>query len=310
MIHEQELIENINRERPIIEWYSHNWHTPAGKALHTIAYAYFVALSIRLGGGQTPYLFTAQSETAKTDKNTSIIWEQIIRYLSAANRSGVINLCKHSTPECRAGCLGHTSGRLRYSVQQRAQHIRTVFLAENPAFFHIVELNEVRRHTNRIVKNGRRSVARLNGTSDIPYEDLAWYMACLKRMGLGCMFDYTANKTRTRGWIHTPDISYHLTHSTKENDHPNTIQPGSYTVVAIKPDAPLPATYNGFPVFDGDKSDMRFLDPEGHVTLGRGKGALKNKQGDATSFLKPPAHKHNAVLVNVHIKPRHLKAVK
>mgnify|MGYP003625974237 CR=1 FL=1 len=299
MIHMTELLSNIQNQRGIIEWYSNNHNTAAGKAYGHTAYAAFVALSVSNGGGKTPTILTQQTQTAKTDKNTSQEWEQLIRYLMAANRSGIVNLCPQSTPECRAGCLGHTSGRLRYSAQQRAQYIRTLFLAKNPAFFHVVELMEIKRNARRINKKGKKAVARLNGTSDMPYETIGWYIACLKRMGLDLMFDYTANKGRTRGWVKNLPLPYHLTHSTKETDHPNEVKPGSYTVVAVKPDHPLPTKYNGYPVFDGDTSDMRFLDPEGHVALGRGKGALKNKKGDAWSFLKPQAHKHNGVLVSI-----------
>ena len=310
MIQMNQLTNSIHNQRAIIEWYADNHDTAAGKAYGHTAYAAFVALSVSNGGGKTPTILTHQSQTSKTDMNKSEEWEQLIRYLMAANRSGIVNLCPHSTPECRAGCLGHTSGRLRYSAQQKAQYIRTLFLAQNPAFFHVVELMEMKRNAKRINKKGKKAVARLNGTSDIPYEEIGWYLACLKKMGLDLLFDYTANKTRTRGWIHNLPLPYHLTHSTKETDHPNSVAPGSYTVVAVKRHAPLPTKYNGHPVFDGDTSDMRFLDPEGHVALGRGKGALKNQQGDAQSFLKPATHKHNgSQVVTVNIIPRINKKV-
>ncbi len=301
MIHMPQLIDTVVAARPIIEWYSHNHRTTAGKALGKTAQDDFNQFSVRNGGGKTPTITTKQTQTTKTDMNTSEEWEEIIRYLMAANRSGLVNLCPHSTPECRAGCLGHTSGRLKYTVQQKAQYIRTAYLIHNPAFFHIVELKEVAAHARRVAKKGMKVAARLNGTSDIPYEDLKWYMACLARVGLGVMFDYTADKTRTRGWIHTADISYHLTHSTKEGDHPNTVKPGSYTVVDVKKGEPLPTHYNGFTVFDGDSTDLRFLDPADRVTLGRSKGALKKETGDVNSFVKPARHEHNATLRNISV---------
>lgn len=308
-IHMDSLVRTVDAERPIIEWWTHNHRNKKGKALHKIAKDDFKQFSIRNGGGMTPTITTRQTQTAKTDLNDSVEWEEIIRYLMAANRSGLVNLCPHSTPECRAGCLGHTSGRLRYTVQQKAQYIRTAYLIHNPAFFHIVELGEVAAHARRIAKKGMRTAARLNGTSDVPYERLPWYMDCLERVGLGCMFDYTADHNRERGWIGNTGstLPYHLTHSTKEGTHPNNVHPGSYTVVAIKKGDPMPAEYNGYPVFDGDSTDLRFLDPEGHVTLGRAKGALKKEKGAVNSFVKPPTHKRNAVSVS--IVPRTSKKV-
>lgn len=295
MLHMPDLIDRINSHTAFVKWYVDNIDTPAGKAVYKVAYAMFAKISTDNGGGQEPYLFTAQKDTAKTDKNTSIVYEQIIRYLMAANRSGLINLCPHSTPECRAGCLGHTSGRLRFNDQQRAQYIRTKFLHDNTAFFLIVEINEVRRHVRRINKAGRAAVARFNGTSDISYELTPGYTELLAQVGLEVMFDYTADHYRDKGWVeHISPMPYHLTHSTKEGTHPNDIKAGTYTVVAIKKGDPIPDTYNGLPTFDGDLSDMRFLDPAGHATLGRAKGALKGRSGAADSFVKPASHEHTS----------------
>lgn len=289
-LHQQANLENDHEA--IVRWYVANMHTAHGRSFYKPFYQEFSDLSVSLGGGMEPYLFSVQEIVAKTAKNTSVEWEQLTRYLMAANRSKLINLCPHSTPECRAGCLGHTSGRLRQTVQQTAQYVRTAFMVKNPLGFMIVELTEVARHAKRIKKKGRKVAGRLNGTSDKAYERQAWYMDCLKKAGMDIMFDYTAEKSRFKGWMN-PTISempYHLTHSTKETDSPNDITPGTYTVVAVKKGDPLPETYNGYPVFDGDKSDMRFLDPEGHVTLGRGKGALAVKKvgaGSPRTMVKP-----------------------
>ena len=281
--------------KPILEWFSRNHRTPEGRAMYNAMYAVFVRISQRLGGGLEPFLYTKQADTAKTDLNTSTVYEQVIRYLMAANRSGLINLCPHSTPECRAGCLGHTSGRLQFKGQQLAQYIRTVLYVENPLAFHIIEIDEIARHARRVNRKGFELVSRPNGTSDNEYETMPWLLDCWERVGLAVAYDYTANHARKRGWQDVGSmLPYHVTHSTKERNHPNSVKPGSYTVVAIKKGVPVPATYNGYPVEDGDKGDMRFLDRPGHVTLGRAKGALKKVEGKADGFVKPASHKHNA----------------
>jgi hypothetical protein len=43
--------------------------------------------------------------------------------------------------------------------------------------------------------------------------------------------------------------------------------PHPVVVVDVKRGKPLPATYMGRPVVDGDRSDARFLDPAGSVVL-------------------------------------------
>ena len=215
MKHLTNLYADMNEIRPLLEWYTDNWDTAEGKAMEKRANAAFSKLSIEHGGGVKPFLLTAQKDTAKTDKNTSVVYEQIIRYLMAANRSGVINLCPSSTPLCRAACLGHTSGRLQFKGQQLAQYVRTLFLASDVLNFHIVELSETRKAAKRVERLGRRLVARYNGTSDIVYEDnLDWYMACLSKAGVAVMFDYTAVPGRGDGWKQTSVMPYHVTQST------------------------------------------------------------------------------------------------
>jgi len=76
--------------------------------------------------------------------------------------------------------------------------------------------------------------------------------------------------------------NYHLTFSRKENNQAKvelvSSMGGNVAVVFNK----LPQTYLGKPVVDGDKSDLRFLDPKGVIVglLAKGKG----KQ-DKTGFV-------------------------
>ena len=295
MIHLTRYNTTLETEhKPTLEWFSRNHRTPEGRAIYNEAYDQFVATSLRLGGGATPFIYTKQADTAKTDLNTSVVYEQVIRYLMAANRSGLINLCPHSTPECRAGCLGHTSGRLQFKGQQLAQYVRTVLYVENPLAFHVIEIDELARSARRVRRKGFELVSRPNGTSDNEYETMPWLLDCWERVGLAVAYDYTANHGRKRGWQNVGSkLPYHITHSTKERNHPNSIKPGSYTVVAIKKGVPVPEVYNGYPVEDGDKGDMRFLDREGYVTLGRAKGGLKKVAGRDDGFVKPATHIRN-----------------
>ena len=57
-------------------------------------------------------------------------------------------------------------------------------------------------------------------------------------------------------------------------------------VFAVKKDAPLPATFWGYPVFDGDKRDWRFLDPTTpHIIGVRSKGKAKKTDGDKPCWM-------------------------
>ena len=57
------------------------------------------------------------------------------------------------------------------------------------------------------------------------------------------------------------------------------------TVFGIKKTQPMPDYYNGLPVFNGDESDLRFLDPKGVIVGLYAKGKAKK---DNTGFVKYP----------------------
>jgi hypothetical protein len=57
------------------------------------------------------------------------------------------------------------------------------------------------------------------------------------------------------------------------------------TVFGIKKSQPMPETYEGMPVFNGDDSDLRFIDPKGVVVGLYAKGKAKK---DTSGFVKYP----------------------
>ena len=52
-----------------------------------------------------------------------------------------------------------------------------------------------------------------------------------------------------------------------------------------KKNSPMPEMWNGLPVFNGDESDLRFLDPKGVVVGLYAKGKAKK---DNSGFVKYP----------------------
>jgi hypothetical protein len=84
--------------------------------------------------------------------------------------------------------------------------------------------------------------------------------------------------------------NYQLTFSAadgNDNDVTKAIQQGYNiaTVFGIKKTLPMPETYMGRPVFNGDESDLRFLDPKGVVVGLYAKGKAKK---DTSGFVKYP----------------------
>jgi hypothetical protein len=84
--------------------------------------------------------------------------------------------------------------------------------------------------------------------------------------------------------------NYHLTFSAADGndaDVRKAIKQGYNvaTVFGLKKTEPMPDEYMGLPVFNGDESDLRFLDPEGVVVGLYAKGRAKK---DTSGFVKYP----------------------
>jgi hypothetical protein len=135
-------------------------------------------------------------------------------------------------------------------------------------------------------------VFRLNGTSDLSWEkyevnrDGKLYRNIFAAFSEYQFYDYTKVLGRK-----VKDIAnYHLTFSEADNnalDTLNAIRAGMNvaTVFGIKKNSPMPKMWNGLPVFNGDDSDLRFLDPKNVVVGLYAKGKAKK---DTSGFVKYP----------------------
>ena len=251
------------------------------------AMAEFRRISSEEGGGRNPYLITAEDGSAKLAHNADNqdVWAQGIVYLAPHRMSGVANLCPYSTPQCRETCLGITAGRMGMSNAQRAQKVRTRLLVERPGAFMAVLLAEAGKMADKYHQMGKRFALRLNGTSDIHWENVPTLLDSLKGNGVDVFIDYTKAPNR-RGWIR-PD--YYVAESVSERTDPADVGPGHVVVVDVHRDSDLPSTWNGHPAIDGDRAhgDLRHLDPVDAVVLLRAKGAARQLAPSPTGFVRP-----------------------
>jgi hypothetical protein len=93
-------------------------------------------------------------------------------------------------------------------------------------------------------------------------------------------YDYT--KSKKRALNQSLPVNYHLTFSRSEktsNDDLFTLIKSRVSCCVVFKKT-IPKTFEGFLVFDGDKTDLRFLDPQGFIigVLAKGK-AKKDKSG-------------------------------
>jgi hypothetical protein len=129
--------------------------------------------------------------------------------------------------------------------------------------------NEVTAAIKSAKKQNQIPCFRLNLTSDLPWENIK-----LGESSMMCLFpfvqwyDYTATLERMTRFLNGEfPPNYHLVFSRKETT-PDAVcdavlKSGGNVAVVFR--GSLPATWRGFPVINGDDTDLRFLDPHSTV---------------------------------------------
>ena len=217
------------------------------------------------------------AKTIKGDKASEYL--TAIMYLSPhkENSKGV-NLCPKASAGCAAACL-YTAGRGKFSNVQSARIAKSEwFISDREAF--LIQLHkEILRHSFNARLVGKKPAVRLNGTSDILWErylDMSLYPEVQ-------FYDYTKWDCNGRAKLYD---NYHLTFSRAEDTSDESVGEqmvyGHNVAVVFNSDMALPTAYLGFPVFNGDLTDLRFLDPSGHIIGLTAKGDAKK---DTSGFV-------------------------
>jgi hypothetical protein len=210
-----------------------------------------------------------------------------ILHLAPANLSGY-ETCPKRTQGCTAACL-NTAGRggmikkgETTNMIQQARIRKTKFFFEDRENFLATLKDDIRKAIKQAEKKGLIPVFRLNGTSDIAWEKYG----VIQEFPNVQFYDYTKILGRKVNGL----ANYQLTFSAADGndlDVRRAIKEGYNvaTVFGIKKSQPMPETYEGMPVFNGDDSDLRFLDPKGVVVGLYAKGKAKK---DTSGFVKYP----------------------
>lgn len=198
--------------------------------------------------------------------------------------TGAFNLCPRASKGCAAACLVF-SGQSGMPQAQRAQAVRTAFILSHPLAAGLLIGSEIRR----ALRKAPQVNLRLNTTSDIRWEIVAPEMVqALADAGV-LMYDYTAWSPADR----KASSDYSLTYSAKETAHTSdeylkgVLSNGGNVAMPFTTarGEALPATWQGFTVIDGDKSDERRNDPRGVVVGLRAKG-YKWKRDNSAGFIR------------------------
>jgi len=233
----------------------------------------------------------------KVLKGMSQGYNTYILHLAPANLSGY-ETCAKRTAGCTAACL-NTAGRggmfkrgENTNVIQQARIRKTKMFFENRVEFMTTLVKDIELGIKQSKKMELVPVFRLNGTSD-----LSWEKYEVVRNGKLFRNIFTAfpevqfyDYTKVLGRKVKEYSNYQLTFSAADGNDSDVLRAMNEglnvaVVFGIKKTLPMPVDYLNRPVFNGDESDLRFLDPKGVIVGLYAKGKAKK---DTTGFVKYP----------------------
>lgn len=212
------------------------------------------------------------NSSAKLMKNKKVSGQYTyIIYLAAAKESGY-NVCSHSTPECRLGCL-NTSGRagmelvVGKSIIKAARIKKTRLFFEHQEFYMRWLIAEMKIYQRKALKDGYEFSARLNGTSDIDYANVFIDGQNIFQIFPDVQFyDYTKNPNKLNHNIPNYNLTFSYTGRNASKSADLLITGNNVAVVFdIKKGRNLPQSYMGYKVVDGDLTDFRPDDEKGVI---------------------------------------------
>jgi len=214
-------------------------------------------------------LFTVGN--TKTVKGEALGYMTFIMHLAPSTLSGW-NTCPMASAGCAAACL-NTAGRGRFTSIQEARIRKTAWFFNNRESFMAQLVKDIEAAVRKAAREGMTPVFRLNGTSDIRWENVPvnGFRNVMEMFPALTFYDYTKIPNRRN-----IPANYHLTFSRSESNEMDALRilANGIMNVAIVFDT-LPTKWAGVKVIDGTETDLRFLDPQGVVVGLVAKGKAK-----------------------------------
>lgn len=245
-----------------------------------------------LGNEQNRSLFSRLPEkllgidtNAKTIKGEKYGIKTGILYLMPAKQSGA-QLCPMAAiAGCEKACL-FTAGRGAMSNVMLSRLRKTLYFNQyREQFMHQLH-NELIRERARAKRKGYKLIVRLNGTSDIRWENIpvSGYANIMQALPDIQFYDYTkianrrhipANYDLTFSYSGVADYAPYVAKAVANGDRIAVVFRDRAIVNAMLANGD---TFLGLPVVDGDNTDIRHLDPKGAVVALYAKGKARRDQ--------------------------------
>ena len=225
---------------------------------------------------------------AKTIKGNKKGFITAIQYLSPYTDSGV-NLCANAkNAECYIACL-KSAGRMGMAFDARLNRTK-LYLNDQAEYFRQLT-KEITAFIKKASKKGLTPLIRLNGTSDIRWENIGFYSEGVYYRNIMEVFpdiqfyDYTKLPNREKSIIGIQSFpeNYDLTFSysgaegyKKFNDR--ALKDGKRVAVVFDKLENIPVVFEGRRVISGDDTDVRHLDPKNTIVALYAKGKARKDQ--------------------------------
>jgi hypothetical protein len=235
--------------------------------------------------GKIKNLLSKGDSNAKTEKNEL---ETFILYMAPAKSNSYgVNLCPKASKGCVFSCLV-SSGRMAFTTNYLAR-IRKADFYVNPETrkeFCLQLWKELSNKNKTAKKRGYKVAVRLNGTTDLDFFGILKNQIGKDLLALDNLvyYDYTKLIGKVLKYQNAiKEGKYFLTFSRSENNWNECLQAlamGVNVAVVFDKKKPLPSTFEGYQVIDGDVSDIEMISNSGVILGLKAKGkALKDQTG-------------------------------
>ena len=210
-------------------------------------------------------------KNAKTVKGQKKGYKTAILYLAPSTQSG-FQVCPMASEGCKKACL-YTAGHGAFSNVQQGRINKTRWFMQDRQSFLTQLKKEISNHIKNCDKKGYIPCVRLNGTSDISWENYDIIQAFPNVQ----FYDYTKIYKRALKYVNGQYPSnYHITYSLNEDNKKEAFEilklRGNISAVFRKY---LPKTYQGYTVINADDTDLRFTDDNNIIAGLVAKGQAK-----------------------------------
>jgi hypothetical protein len=228
------------------------------------------------------------SSDAKTSKGEKMGFLTGILYLAPYKTISIYNTCSMAElAGCNIACL-YSAGRGAYSSVQKARINKTEWYYQDRESFILQLIKNIYSLIYKANKLGLIPLIRLNGTSDIKWENVSfeyngkYYDNIMQLFPDIQFYDYTKIINRNNLPINY-DLTFSYSGKSEFIKYVNqAINNKMRIAVVFKDKHNLPNEFMGLSVVNGDNSDIRHLDPQNVIVALYAKGKAKS---DNTGFV-------------------------